>query len=141
MNVVSFIEKSTREKYYHNALDRMLRALRENGIGLERKRAQVITRDIEAKLWETGVLGLHSPQSLLNSVFFYNGKIFYLRGVSEHAKLQFSQIQHCFHPERYVYSEYGSKNRSGGIRDLDEGKVVSIVATSSPYCHVAILNM
>lgn len=113
VNVVSFIEKATREKYfpcYHNALDRMLRVLRENGIGIERKRAQVITQDIEAKLWESGVLGLHSPQSLLNAVFFYNGKKFCLRGVSEHARLQFSQIQHCFHPQRYVYSEYGSKN-------------------------------
>ena len=105
VNVVSFIEKATREKYfpcYHNALDCMLRAygkmelyaksIRENGIGIERKRAQVITQDIEAKLWESGILGLHSPQSLLNAVFFYNGKNLCLRGVSEHARLQFSQF-------------------------------------------------
>ena len=98
-NVVSFIDKGSREKYfprYHNALDHMLRALRCNGIGIERRRAQVITQDIETKLWETGVLGFHSPQSLLNAVFYYNGKFFCLRGVSEHVKLRFSQIQHCF---------------------------------------------
>ena len=71
-NVVSFIEKSTQEKYfpqYHNALDHVLRLLCDNGIGIERKRAQVLTQDIEMKLWETGVLGIHSPQSLLNTVF------------------------------------------------------------------------
>ena len=116
-NVVSFIDKGSREKYfprYHNALDRML--------------------------WETGVLGFHSPQSLLNAVFYYNGNIFCLRGVSEHVKLRFSQIQHYFSPERYVYSEFGSKNRCGGVRDLAEGKVVSILATNSPNCHVSILN-
>ena len=39
-NVVTFIEKATRGNYfprYHNTLDRVLRTLRQNGIGIERK--------------------------------------------------------------------------------------------------------
>jgi hypothetical protein len=40
---------------------------------VEQKRAQLITQDIEAKLWETGVLSVHSAQTLLNTVFYYNG--------------------------------------------------------------------
>ena len=59
-----------REIYlYHNALDLVLGTLRSNGIGIEHRRAQVITQDIEEKLWERGVIGFHSPQSLLNAVF------------------------------------------------------------------------
>ena len=34
----------------------------------------------------------------------------------------------------------GSKNRHGGIKDLSEGKVVSIAATGRRNCHVAILD-
>ena len=41
----------------------------------------------------------------------------------------------------YMYMEYGSKNHSGGVNDKDDGKVVSIVATNSPHCHVAILDL
>ena len=141
-SVVNFVEKSEREKHYpqlHNALDRVLRHLRESGIGIERKRAALITPDIEAKLWETGVIGCHSPQALLNAVFFYNGKNFCLRGIAEHLNLRLSQIVRVS-PSRYTYIEFGSKNHSGGVSDRSEGKVVSIVGTNSPHCNVSILN-
>ena len=73
-NVVSFVEKVTQEKYFHNALHRTLRSSRQKGIGVERKRAHIITQEIENKLWDMGVLGFSSsPQYLLNAVFFYNG--------------------------------------------------------------------
>ena len=105
VNVTNFVDKSAQEKYFpllHNALDRTLRELRENGIGVERKRASLITPDIENKLWNVGIIGTHSPQALLNAVFFYNGKNFCLRGISEHMKLKFSQITH--QPSKYTYS-------------------------------------
>lgn len=82
-NVTTFLNGQLREKFYpqlHNALDRQLRFLRNNGIGIERKRAQIITHDIEEKLWEEGVIGVCSPQALLNAVFFYNGKNLPTRG-------------------------------------------------------------
>lgn len=57
VNVINFVDKSAREKYFpllHNALDRTLRELREKGVGVERKRASLITPDIENKLyWNT----------------------------------------------------------------------------------------
>ena len=46
-------------------LDRILQMLREKGIGLEHKQAAVITQDTESRLWETGVIGCHSPQSYM----------------------------------------------------------------------------
>ena len=89
-NFMSFIEKTSREKYYpqlNSSLDRQLRMFRNSGIGTEHKRAEVITADIEAQMWAEGVLGFHSPQALLSAVFFYTGKNFCLRVVHEHFNL------------------------------------------------------
>ena len=66
-NVITFLEKASQERYYPqltSALDRQLRALRSNGIGLERKKAELITPYMEDVLWSSGVLGSHSPISL-----------------------------------------------------------------------------
>ena len=133
-NVTNFVDKTEREKHFpqlHNALDRVLRQLRQSGIGVECRRAALITDDIESKLWETGVTGIHSPQALLHAVFFYNGKYFYLWGIGEHQNLRFSQIAHTS-PTKYTYLEFGSKNHSGGVSNRSKGKVVSIVGTNSP---------
>ena len=40
----------------------------------------------------------------------------------------------------YTYIEFGSKNHHGGVKNRSEGKVVSIVGTDSPYCHVSLLD-
>lgn len=100
----------------------------------------MIAPDIQEEFWRKGVLGFHSPQALLNTVFFFNGQNFCLRGVGEHFNLRFTQIQHATNPERYIYREFGSKNHPGGINDTSAGKVVSIVATGGRNCHVNILN-
>ena len=143
LSVVNFVDKSSREKNYpllQNALDRHLRMLRVNGIGIERKRAAVITTDQEAKLWEQGIIGFGTPQALLNAVFFYNGKKFCLRGVQEHQNLTFGQFERSANPNRYTYTEFGSKNRTGDVKDFCEGKVVSIIATGTHNCHVKLLD-
>ena len=65
-NVITFLNAELREKYYpqlHNALNRQLRLFCNNGIGVERKRAQIVTQQNEEKLWEEGVIGATgSPQ-------------------------------------------------------------------------------
>jgi hypothetical protein len=59
-----------------NALDHVFRKLRSEGVGVVKKRAAVISPNQEEKLWQQKVLDLHSPQALLNSIFYYNGKFF-----------------------------------------------------------------
>ena len=49
----------------------------------------VISTDEECKLWEEGVLGVDTPESLLRAVFYYNGKSLCLRGGKEHRSLNF----------------------------------------------------
>jgi len=45
------------------------------GIGAEVKHAKVISMDEEDVLWRTGTLGTGSPSTLINVIFFCNGKI------------------------------------------------------------------
>ena len=144
IHVTTFLNAKLCEKYYpqlNNALDRQLRFLRQNGIGIEHMRAEIITLSTEEKLWEDGIIGISSPQMLLNAVVFYIGKNFCLRGVQEHHKLSFSQLVRASNPSRYTYLVFGSKNRSGGIHDDTNSKVVTIVSTNSPKCLVTLLDL
>lgn len=143
-NAPNFLSKSEANfSMFRNALDRQLRFLRGSGVGVERKRASIITAEDEDKLWTSGVLGIDNPVALLNAVFYLNGKSFCLRGVSEHYHLHFSQIVRKTNPDRYLYIEHGSKNRNGGIEDYKlESKCVTIVATKEGGIrdHVFILD-
>ena len=123
-----------------HALDQQLRFLRANGIGVQKKQAPVITRDTEQKLWDTGTLGLDSPTSLLNAIFFLNGKNSTLRGVSEHFNLSFGSILHKSSPDHIHYIEHGSKNNSGGLEEhnLTVKNVIINAVPSSPRCHVKV---
>ena len=98
-------------------MDFQFRVLRCNRIGVERTQASVISIKDEKLMWKKGVLGMHSPKVQLQTVFFYNGKNFCLRGMQEHQTLHFSQIVRSWNPDRYTYLEFGSKNHHGGVND------------------------
>lgn len=100
----------------HTALDNVFRDLRSDGIGSSSKAAEVFTREEENELWSKGILGVNTPKALLRAVFFLNGKNFCLRGGEEHRSLKISQLKREFNPNRYVYTENLSKNRSGGLQ-------------------------
>ena len=84
-----------------NALDRMLCVLQES-VGAERKWSDIFTPELENRLWSTQVLGMHSSESLLNAVFYLNGKGLCLRGVQEHHNLRFSQFVREENPPRFI---------------------------------------
>ena len=66
-----------------------------------------------------------------------------LRGGKEHRALKLSQIVHHHDPAHYVYTENGSKNRSGSFHQLRvESKSVPVFpyAEAGVHCHVAILD-
>ncbi|XP_045139102.1 zinc finger MYM-type protein 3-like isoform X2 [Portunus trituberculatus] len=51
-----------------------------------------VTRITESMLWECRQLGAHTPQVLLNTLFYFNTKVFKLKTVEEHQGLSFSHI-------------------------------------------------
>ena len=114
----------------HNGIDNLFRELRSSGVGSDTKSAEVITKDEEVQLWEKGLLGTNSPKALFRAVFFLNGRNFCLRGGDEHRRLKLSQIKRYSAPDRYVYTENSSKNRSGGMAQMRVAhKVAPIYAT------------
>ena len=88
---------------------------------------------------EEYLLGDHSPQALLNSVFFFNGICFALRSGDEHRRLRYndSQIQVFEKPGKHaclVYTEDSSKNNQGGLkgRKMASKQVVHHENTDNP---------
>ena len=126
--------------------DSYYRELREAGVGAATKETEVFNMHDMDKLWGSGVLNPYSPQGLLNAVFFCNGLNFLLRGGSEHRGLRLSQLSKNVSPEgrlRYTYTENASKNRSGGVGQLQVShKVVHQFAHPElgERCHVFLLD-
>ena len=123
----------------HCVIDTYFRELREEGVGA----LKLLPKRRNRPLWEKGVLGVDTPESLLRAVFYYNGKNFCLRGGKEHRALKLSQIVRHHDPVHYLYTENGSKNRSGSFNQLRlENKSVPVYACAEAgvRCHVAILD-
>ena len=79
-NAPNFLDKTNPSyKKLHNVIDNRFKELTKEGVGSESKHTEIITKDEENLLWASGVLGLDTPKSLLNTVFYYNGKNFCLR--------------------------------------------------------------
>jgi len=101
------------------ALDACMRNLTSRGIGSHHKRADPISEDSEAKLWDTNAFSLHDGNGLLRAVYFYNCKVFGLRACDKHRQMQLEQFTFSEddHGKFVEYTGRGNKVFSGGIRD------------------------
>ena len=67
------------------------------GIGIQVKKAEILSTSQEDLLWSSGLLGFNTPQSILNILVFVIGKGFALQARKEHHSLRSppfnSQIQ------------------------------------------------
>lgn len=126
------VEKAQSEKHYlhlHNTLYRVVCHLWESAIGVECRRAALITPCIEAKLWEMGVIGCHRPQASLN-VLFANGK----KCSQEISKHQL--FTNCLgaSPEVNVHWVWFKESQWWG-KQQGGGEVASTVGTNPLHCH------
>ena len=74
-----------------------------------------ITEREETILWDTALLGANTAESLLNTVYFYNGKLFGL-WAGEHRLIRLSNI--VVEGNKIVFDEFGGKTYKGGLKDL-----------------------
>ena len=130
----------------HTVLENLFKRLHQEGIGAEKRQATVISSSEEQQLWASGVFSTSNPQSLLNAIFFYNGMNFVLRGGEEHRSLTISQLQFGAEKKReyVIYTEFGSKNRPGGKKQLNlDNKSVRQYAQPDlgEQCHVHLLKL
>ena len=129
---------------FTTTLDNLFKDLRASGVGADSKHTEGISMDEEDLLWKSEVLNVGTPLGLLRAVFFYNGKCFCLRGGQEHRDLQLSQLKRLYCPDRYMYYENTSKNRKGGLSELQlEHKSFPSYANpdAGVRCHVFLLDL
>ena len=107
--------KDTRFKKLHGTCDVVFRALHQSGIGSKKTSAKVILDEDEEKLWQAGVLNTTTPIGLQRAVFYYIGKACCLRGGEEQRGLKPSQFSRLYDPDRYEYTENGSKKQDWWI--------------------------
>lgn len=105
---------------FRKTLDSHMRQLTNEGIGLEIKSADAVTAEDESKLWESGVFSFSTAKGLSNAVFFYNGKVFGLRGGDEQIGLlaeQFMLGYDTANKHRFVkFTPRIRKNAQGGLK-------------------------
>ena len=106
---------------FRTVLDSEMKRLQSSGLGSGQRKAEPITYDEEEIMWEKGILGDHSPQSLIDTMFYMNGLYFALRGGKEHRNLRYeaSQITLIEKPGDRSYLQYHedvSKNHPGGLK-------------------------
>ncbi len=74
-------------------LDARMKELTKDGVGTVRKQAQPLSVEQEDLLWTSGVFSLNSGWGLTYAVFWYNCKLFGLRGGDEHRALKREQFE------------------------------------------------
>ena len=107
-------------------IDGELKRLNATGNYIEKKKANVITTEMEERLWEQGLLGDDSPQVLSKTLVFMNGLCFALRSGEEHRRLchkpsQFQLVEIPGSMPFLRYKEDMSKTNQAG---LNHNKVV-----------------
>ena len=108
-NCPNYLNKQdTRFQPLQHTLDAHFHKLHSEGIGIQVKHTEIVTKEDEMKLSTSGVMGLDTLKSLQNAAFYIDGKMFSLRGV-EHRSLKLSQITRLSNPDQYVYHENVSK--------------------------------
>ena len=106
---------------FRGTLDAEMKRIQSLGIGTKRRQAEPLTCEEEEMLWQTGQLGDHSPQTLVDTMVFMNGMYFALRSGGEHRNLRHdpAQIELIEKPGERAYLKYMediSKNHPGGLK-------------------------
>ena len=113
---VSFVFRTHRFSTFCKALDAKMRETNKMGIAQPKKKPERsgVTDEEELELWRQNLLGGQSAESLLNTPYFYNGKLFGLRA-NEHRLLRISNI--ILVDNLIIFYESLSKTFHGGLKN------------------------
>jgi integrase len=111
------IVKAPEFKTSRDVLAAKRRELKQRGKGNRPNKAEPLTENEEEQLWTSGTMGLHSPESLFNMVWYLNTKLLGFRGSHESKQLKWGdiQLQTSEHSEsEYLeFTERETKTRTG----------------------------
>ena len=118
---VNFFKERTNFNALRLSLDTRMKELHAAGIGIGRNSSDPVTLDDELKLWCSGVFNTETAVGISNIVFYYNGKLFGVRGFQEHVNSQASQFVVCEDQQQNVrfvkYTPAQRKNSQGGLKN------------------------
>ena len=102
---------------FRRVLDAEMKEATRMGVTLKTKgdEKEAVNNEEEELFWSKGLFGQSSARSLLNTVYFYNGKLFGLRA-SEHRSITLANIR--LFDDFIKFEENVSKTFHGGICDL-----------------------
>lgn len=108
---------SVRLTLFRKVLDGEMKDATKEGLSVKFKKAerQEVTAEEEELLWSKGLLGNKTAECLLNTVYYYNGKLFGLRA-KEHRQLRYMNIR--VENNFIIFDESVSKTFHGGLNDL-----------------------
>lgn len=106
------------------ALDASMKCATKEGLGLNKRKAEFISNELEEKLWTENHLGTDSPKQLLSTLIFLIGINFGLRARKEHRQLrcwpnsQFTLLNDPMSNKNILrYTEDCQKTRNGGLKE------------------------
>ena len=114
------IYKESSFAYFRTVLDSILKDLRQKRVGTTKKQAEVISFDVEERMWKDNILGDDTPVKLLDTLIFCFGLNLALRSGQEHRKLRPDMLMLKEPPNStsyIIYTESGSNNRQGGLKE------------------------
>ena len=131
-------------------LDNLMKDCTAAGVGRCVRKAEVLSFDDEQVLWSRGILGDHSPEVLLHTVFFMLGLHCALRAGKEHRILHRIPFESQFQfktdckGETYIHykEDLGLKTNKGGLkhRKIDPKEVDIYPCADRTHCPVAIIS-
>ena len=104
---------------FRRVLDAEMKEATRMGVTLKTKgdEKEAVNNEEEELFWSKGLFGQSSARSFLNTVYFYNGKLFGLRA-SEHRSITLAKINIRLFDDFIKFEENVSKTFHGGICDL-----------------------
>ena len=102
-------------------LESRRRYLKQKGLGNRPNVAHPLSKNDEEKLWETKQFGSETPQSLINTVWYFNAKLFGFCGVHESRQLMWGDLtlKAGENGEEFIeFNERETKTRTGNTTHL-----------------------
>ncbi|XP_066288271.1 zinc finger MYM-type protein 3-like [Branchiostoma lanceolatum] len=137
-------KKDSRFAEFRKALDARMKELAAAGVGAERRQADPLTQEDEDKLWTTGTISTNTSMGLSYCVFYYNCKVFGLRGMDEHRRLQIEQYKFGtdVSGKYLLYTGRICKNVQGGLnhRQVDVKRIKQHADNTNERCVVNLFE-
>ena len=127
-----------------SVLEGKARLLRENGKGKRPNRSHSLTKDEEIVLWDCGQLGISSPRSLINTIWWLLTQHLGLRGRKQHHELKLEDFTFKISDRGHEYvtlAEGITKTLQSGLHEKHRLEKPFMFENKSSVCPVDVFKL